>query len=178
MVKILYFKKEGNYMSELYHHGIKGQKWGVRRYQNADGTLTSAGKKRYYNDLRKANDASIHMKKGYGYSIEKMRNNEYSKIMFEDPDIRKAYDKCKKVSKEYNNALHVLEKRNNEGKEPTASEIKKYNETAAKSRKAYADYGQSIANYFKDAKINMLSDNNKNNLRFAMDIIDSLQNEK
>lgn len=30
---------------ELYHHGIKGQKWGVRRYQNADGTLTSAGKK-------------------------------------------------------------------------------------------------------------------------------------
>lgn len=31
---------------ELYHHGIKGQKWGVRRYQNADGTLTEAGKKR------------------------------------------------------------------------------------------------------------------------------------
>ena len=32
---------------ELYHHGIKGQKWGVRRYQNADGTLTAEGKKRY-----------------------------------------------------------------------------------------------------------------------------------
>ena len=31
---------------ELYHHGVKGQKWGVRRYQNADGTLTEAGKKR------------------------------------------------------------------------------------------------------------------------------------
>lgn len=31
--------------SELYHHGIKGQKWGVRRFQNEDGTLTSAGKK-------------------------------------------------------------------------------------------------------------------------------------
>ena len=31
---------------ELYHHGIKGQRWGVRRYQNPDGTLTSAGKKR------------------------------------------------------------------------------------------------------------------------------------
>lgn len=30
---------------ELYHHGIKGQKWGVRRYQNEDGTLTDAGKK-------------------------------------------------------------------------------------------------------------------------------------
>ena len=31
---------------ELYHHGIKGMKWGVRRYQNEDGTLTNAGKKR------------------------------------------------------------------------------------------------------------------------------------
>lgn len=31
----------------LVHHGILGQKWGVRRFQNADGTLTEAGKKRY-----------------------------------------------------------------------------------------------------------------------------------
>lgn len=30
---------------ELYHHGIKGMKWGVRRYQNKDGSLTDAGKK-------------------------------------------------------------------------------------------------------------------------------------
>lgn len=31
---------------ELYHHGVKNQKWGIRRYQNYDGTLTEAGRKR------------------------------------------------------------------------------------------------------------------------------------
>lgn len=36
---------------ELYHWGIKGQKWGVRRYQNEDGTLTESGRARYNSDL-------------------------------------------------------------------------------------------------------------------------------
>lgn len=34
------------YNDYLYHHGVKGQRWGVRRYQNKDGSLTLAGKKR------------------------------------------------------------------------------------------------------------------------------------
>ena len=42
-----FFEKSGVLENnELYHHGIKGQKWGVRRYQNEDGTLTAAGQKR------------------------------------------------------------------------------------------------------------------------------------
>lgn len=39
-------------MNELYHHGIKGMRWGIRRYQNPDGSLTDAGKRRE----RMAND--------------------------------------------------------------------------------------------------------------------------
>lgn len=38
--------------TELYHWGIKGQKWGVRRYQDKDGSLTAAGKKRYARDAK------------------------------------------------------------------------------------------------------------------------------
>ena len=38
------------YANSLYHHGIKGQKWGVRRFQNKDGSLTAAGRKRYDDD--------------------------------------------------------------------------------------------------------------------------------
>lgn len=42
-----YFISDVPYSGELYHHGILGQKWGIRRFQNLDGSLTPAGIERY-----------------------------------------------------------------------------------------------------------------------------------
>lgn len=51
---------EYNYTYELYHYGIPGMKWGVRRYRKKDGSLTRAGRKRYgddrHEDYKKAHD--------------------------------------------------------------------------------------------------------------------------
>ena len=62
------------YTDEIYHHGIKGQKWGVRRFQNKDGSLTTAGKERYYVDndsgtaITKNSDGSYTVPTGFKFN--------------------------------------------------------------------------------------------------------------
>lgn len=63
-------------MNEIYHYGIKGQKWGIRRYQNEDGSLTDAGKKRASKQYKKAADATI---KDLNRSGNKMYIDSYNK---------------------------------------------------------------------------------------------------
>lgn len=70
------------YEEYLSHHGILGQKWGVRRYQNSDGTLTSAGKKRLSNK-KEPSKAQVYKEKTEAYKsrmkqIKTMSDQELS----------------------------------------------------------------------------------------------------
>lgn len=58
-----YYGNMYRYQPVLVHHGIKGQKWGVRRFQNEDGSLTAAGQRRY--DIDEAKSAYKQAKREY-----------------------------------------------------------------------------------------------------------------
>lgn len=83
---------------ELYHYGIKGQKWGVRRYQNPDGTLTEAGKARY-GETREAFENVA--RSDQFYRMVKDQDVLYSQIMEKvsnDPEVVKLSNRIEKYS--------------------------------------------------------------------------------
>ncbi len=74
--------------TELTHHGIKGQRWGVRRYQNADGTRTAVGKRR-----EQSSDADKHIRNERKTEVKSRRT-------MSDADIRKKIERMK-LEREY-----------------------------------------------------------------------------
>lgn len=72
---------------ELAHFGVKGQKWGIRRYQNPDGTLTAAGKAKYrkYADKTKNSIARARQFNGYlSEAIEWREQHNYPSMSLKD----------------------------------------------------------------------------------------------
>ena len=99
--------------NNLQHHGIKGQKWGVRRFQNKDGSLTAKGKKRYnddeYDEERERLEQEVAARRGVKYvrktkkereaedaENERQENERRSK---EDAAYKRTEDKMKEIDK-------------------------------------------------------------------------------
>ena len=97
----------------LIHHGIKGQKWGVRRYQNKDGSLTKKGKKRLESVTKKHTNNMVDNPRVfdqittnmdiYDKHVNNSQTNPYSKKQYRDAELeyKKSLKDVQRVIKEY-----------------------------------------------------------------------------
>ena len=114
------------YSQDLYHHGTKGQKWRIRKYQNPDGSLTPEGKRRY----------------GYGSKSNSVRSNAGHRKFAND-----ALKTETKLNKQYDKAL----KKNDADKIKKAkNDIKSFNVDKNKAAKLLDMSAKEIS--YRDAE--------------------------
>ena len=77
----------------LAHHGILGMKWGVRRYQNKDGTLTPEGRKRYGDGDTDSSNESVDVKKARVLKSRSATELYKHADLFSDTELKQAYDR-------------------------------------------------------------------------------------
>ena len=161
---------------ELYHHGIKGQKWGVRRYQNADGTLTSAGKKRrkenYLNEAKSMSNEELREKVNR-MNLEKryinLAKNESSKVSRTLDTAEKAASAATNANKMSKN-IDKLKGKKSSGSDISTEGLKAVSKsiTVAKKLDTVAKEGK-IAKQSK-AKLESMNDNDLRELVNRMDM--------
>lgn len=95
-------------LNELYHHGIQGQKWGVRRYQNADGTLTVEGRKRYGVDYLSKSEKKVTKAYAKAKRLSDVADNAQEKAFQKRNAVRVALES--KMRKKQENAKNKYEK--------------------------------------------------------------------
>ena len=107
--------------NELYHHGVKGQKWGVRRYQNSDGSLTDNGKKRVAKLNAKINKADKKAIESFNSSKKHFQDKKF----FSKEKGLDEYQKAtlsKKISDHYRKNLRSMGVNRNESLKVRAAE--------------------------------------------------------
>lgn len=162
---------------ELYHYGVKGQKWGVRRYQNSDGTLTAAGRQRARKEVRTENKTAYELGKSAtiaGRSAARSMKrtikyeNRLDKQYDKDPEgqksrTRRMRSKLDASSKTTRELLDMYTTFSSKAKQHCQSLIDKYGDEAVKSIK-YKDVklpaGKESSPTFKtmNERTNNLSD--------------------
>lgn len=99
---------------QLLHYGIRGMKWGIRRYQNEDGTLTEAGVRRYRGDKKAAAYELLSSKRSNDIS----KNKEYISAIntatryLTDPNYTKMREQLNSVRGRMTNEQKKLDKKN------------------------------------------------------------------
>jgi len=145
---------------ELYHHGILGQKWGVRRYQNEDGSLTPEGAK-HYGSI--GNNMSKEQKSDYKKAKKDLRKQRQKAI--EEQEWKTASENfVKQNQRQYDKAL----KKYGEGHYKTENaanllEVSKLIDQVQTDRtaKAAAQYKSTVNNYmsvYGEKRINNMKD--------------------
>lgn len=121
----LFFNEEG----ELTHWGIKGMKWGIRRYQTKDGKLTPAGRKRYADDVAKLKEESAKLdNKLKGKAAQDKARAKVNKLLAENEAKRKALKSNAKSKDSDDN-----DTKNDESKKQTPQEYEAAKRKAIKS---------------------------------------------
>lgn len=131
--------------NELAHYGVRGQKWGVRRFQNPDGTLTAEGKARYSTDkeMKRAARKEVKSDNKTAYELGKKATVDSHAAYIASRKALKAQVKYDKKPK--NRKLDKLE-----AKQRTAERLK---EQAEKSRKTAEEHIRELMSKYGDEAV-------------------------